>query len=442
MSTPVLQQHLPWHTQTIPGIPPNIEGLECSQFPCAAIGQARVSRPDVDLFSSKLTVIQWIGPSECLEYLPFLITSTLQIFILQVQSVTMNNLNSLDVFFKTIPLRSPFLRGFKFSLPPADSYAQAISRSLGELFSLLPELVSILFSSHYMTKELFTTLSQLPQLQDLSLIYWAEFWSDDKDVGNLPKREIDDDEEAGNDIPFRSLRKAKISISDFNFMITEVLRRDIQLLKLIDLTYSVVSPDRNFDSFFEPLHRICPNLKKISIPDVSLPFRTIRSLLKCPALVEIVSDGDVDMELEDIVTIAMDRSSWKVIILQPMKPLSYQALAHFTQNCPDLYELGLTLDPKLRIPDRNTFPTDIKFSSLTSLLVGFSELAPDFELAFFLSRIFSKPIKVRARGSETNCRLWKTLEELVNFIVTSQLKIRALEDENMLLRTQQCNNDT
>ncbi|GJJ07901.1 hypothetical protein Clacol_002107 [Clathrus columnatus] len=400
--------------------------LECYGFQHAALRQALVLRPTVVLFSSKLTAIQWTGPSEYLEYLLSLVISKLQILILQVELGTMKDLNTLDIFFKTIPLRSPYLRAFKFSFASANNDTQAISQLLGELCSLLSELVLILFPSHCMTEELFTTLSRLPQLQDLSLINWfPEFLSDDEDVGNLPKREIDDDEK---DIPFCSLQKAKISDSDF--MITEVLRRDIQLLKLVDLTYSAPSPAHTIGSpFFESLHRTCPNLKRISIFSYhDLPFQAIRSLLKCPALIEIVSDGDVDMKLKDIVTIATNRSSWRVINLPSVKALNYQALVHFAQNCPNLHKLGLTLDSTLGIPDLNT---DVKFSSLTSLVDMPSKSAPDIEIAWFLSKICSKPIRILGYDD-----LWATVEKLVNSIITFQLNIRTLEGESMLSRTQ------
>ncbi|GJJ07910.1 hypothetical protein Clacol_002116 [Clathrus columnatus] len=229
-----------------------------------------------------------------------------------------------------------------------------------------------------------------------------------------------------------------MAIYDFDLLTTEILQHGTQLLKLVDLTYVDYSHSQTI-TLMESLHRICPNLAKISICTADhLPFEAIQALLKCPALVEIISEGCIFMGLEDIVTVATNRPSWQVINLTSTGPLSYQALIPFAQNCPDLYRLGLKLDSKLGIPDPTTFTTDVKFSSLTSLGVGGSEPTPDFELTLFLSKICSKPIKIIDHYS----REWRTFEKLVNFHITTQLEIRTLKEEIMLLRTQKCNNDS
>ncbi|GJJ07889.1 hypothetical protein Clacol_002095 [Clathrus columnatus] len=416
----------------------NIRQLECCGIEYAALKHTLFWRPNGDLFSSKLVVLHWGGPSRYIDYLPSLVTSTLQ--VLQLELDFIQNPNMLDVFCRTIPPRSPSLRALKLTFQSENDDTQAVSRSLGELFSLLPELVLILLPSHCMTGELFTTLSRLPQLQDLSLLTKpSSLYMDDDVLGMLPKRKIEDDEEARKDVPFRSLRK--IEICDSDFMMAEVLRRDIQLLKLIDLIYLGSSP-HHIITLTESLHKTCPNIEKISIfASNSLPFPAIRSLLKCPALVEIFSDKTVDMRFEDLLTVATNRSSWKNIALRPVEPFSYQALVSFAQNCPHLYELGLTLDPRLGIPDVNASTTVVQFSSLTSLIVGVSELTPNFELASFLSKICSKPIKISAYGTEENTRLWKTVEKLVNSIIASQLELKTLKlkDENTELNTQSKN---
>ncbi|GJJ07923.1 hypothetical protein Clacol_002129 [Clathrus columnatus] len=182
----------------------------------------------------------------------------------------------------------------------------------------------------------------------------------------------------------------------------------------------------------DSLHRICPNLRKISIvASEDLPFRAIRPLLKCLTLVEMISQEDVDIELEDMVTITTNRSSWQVIHLPSVKPLSYQAMVPFARNCPHLYKLRLALDSKLGIPDPNVL--DVKFSSLASLIVGFSEPTSDFQLALFLSKICSKPIEITPYSLiPENHRLWKTVEKLVNFILTTQLENQRLKDENII----------
>ncbi|GJJ07918.1 hypothetical protein Clacol_002124 [Clathrus columnatus] len=409
--------------------------LQCRRIEYAALRQALFLRPKVDLFSSKLTVLYWDGLSKHIEYLSPLVTSTLQ--VLKVQLDKIESPDMLDVFCKTIPLRSPSLRSFQFGFPAANDNTQAVSRSLAQLFLLLSDLFSIQLPYHCITGELFTALSRLSQLQDLSLPgFCFLLMSRDDAVEMLPKRKVDNDEEKGKDIPFRSLEK--IHISKSNFMMAEVLRRDIQLPKLVDLTYSDPSPDYTISSpFFESLQRTCPNLKKISISSYhGLPFQAIRSLLKCPALVEIVSDRNVNMRLEDVVTMATDRSSWQVIRLPSAKPLNYQALVPFAKNCPNLYELSLTLDSKLGIPELDN--TDVRFSSLTSLhIIGdSSEPTPDFELALFLSKICSKPIKITGYH-----KLWKTVEKLVNTIITAQLENRRLKDENTILHARKCNHD-
>ncbi|GJJ07924.1 hypothetical protein Clacol_002131 [Clathrus columnatus] len=405
----------------------NIRQLKCHEIQHAALRQALLWRPNVDLLSSKLTLLKWDAPSEYIEYLPSLVTLTLQ--ILQLELDTIKNTNTLDIFCKTIPLHSPSLRALEVSFPPADNDTQAISRSLGELFSLLSELVLIRLPPHCMTGELFTTLSRLHQLQALSLSQYSySLYMDENIMEMLSKRRFDDDKESGKGIPFHSLEK--LDIFDSDFMMVEALRRGLQLLKLADLTY-LGTPDHTITSI-ESLHRTCPNIEKISIFADSLPFQAIRSLLKCPALVEIVLNSIVDADLEDIVTIATNRSSWKSITLPSVKPVSYHALIPFARNCPHLYKLNLTLDSTLGIPDPSAL--DVKFSSLTSLEGGLE--SPDFELAFFLSKIFSKPIEIIGYRSS-----WKTLEKLVNFIITTEIKNRTLEDENMLLRTQKCNHN-
>ncbi|GJJ07917.1 hypothetical protein Clacol_002123 [Clathrus columnatus] len=354
--------------------------LECYEIQYAALKQALFWRSNGALFSSKLTVLYWTGPLKGIEYLPSLVTSTLQ--VLQLELDLMDNPNMLDVFCKTIPLRSPSLRALEFSFPPADNDTQAVS-----------ELVLIRLPSHCMTGELFTTLSRLPQLQDLSSSQHPYYLcTDGGDImETLPKGKIENDEEASRDLPFRSLRK--IDIPDSDFMMAETLRRGIPLLKLIDLTWG--SFDGHTITFMESLHRTCPNLEEISIfVNDGLPFQAIRSLLKCPALVKIVSAGSFDMNLEDIVTIATNRSSWKSITLPSVKPVSYHALIPFAQNCPDLYELQLTLDSRLGVPDLDAFTTNIRFLSLASLhIIKSWELTPDFKLALFLSKICPNPIK-------------------------------------------------
>ncbi|GJJ07925.1 hypothetical protein Clacol_002132 [Clathrus columnatus] len=410
--------------------------LKCHGIQYAALRQALIWKPSINLFSPKLTILQWDAPSKYIEYLPSLVPLTLQ--TLQVRLDTIKNLNMMDVFCKTIPFRSPSLRALEFIFPPANKDTQTISRSLAELFSLLSEIIFLRLPPHCMAEELFTTLSRLPQLQTFSLLQHSYFVSMEGDlIETLPKRKFDADEEAGQDIPFCSLGRIHIDISsipDSDFMMTEVLRRGIQLLNLVHLTYSGF-PLNHTITFMESLHRICPNLvKMVVITDDCLPFQAIRSLLKCPVLVKICSVGTVDMDLEDIVTITTNRSSWKAITLPSEEPLSYHALVPFAQNCPDLYKLRLTLDSKLGIPDFNTFTTDIRFSSLTLLDVGGSELLPNFELVVFLSKICSKPIAIPDSHGP-----WKNIEKLTNLIIATQLEIQTLKDENMLLRTQKCN---
>ncbi|GJJ07885.1 hypothetical protein Clacol_002091 [Clathrus columnatus] len=408
--------------------------LECcgTQYVNAALRQALLWKPGGDLLSSsKLTAIYWDGLLEYIEYLPPLLTSTLQ--ILQVQLDIIENPRTLCIIYKTISLHSPSLRSFELSFPPANEVNQAISQSLGELFTLLTKLALIRLPSHCMTGELFTVLSDLSRLQDLSLPpYPRVLYMDENILERLRKLKTNDDQEARKDIPFRSLDKLDISGSDF--MMAEILRRDIQLLKLVDLTYRGSSRNRTI-AFMESVPRVCPNLEKISIfANNSLPFEPFRSLLKCPALVKIVSDGTIDMDLEDIVIVASDRSTWQVIVLPSVKPLGYQALIPFAQNCPDLYQLGLKLTSTLGFPDINSFPMDVKFSSLTSLDVGLSVLTSDFALASFLSRICSKPIEINSDGSQENCRLWKNAEELVNFVIKIQHHNQTLKDTVTLLR--------
>ncbi|GJJ07902.1 hypothetical protein Clacol_002108 [Clathrus columnatus] len=281
-----------------------------------------------------------------------------------------------------------------------------------------------------MTGELFIALSRLPQLQDLSLTFWSPGFSFvDRDLRDLPKKKIKHHDEPSKDIPFRSLERIDMSNSDF--MMTETLRCGLQLLKLVGLTYWYSSPDLTI-AFMGSLHKICPNLEEISISThVNLPFQAIRSLLKCPALVKIVSDNIVDMDLEAIAIIATNHSSWQVIDLPSAKALSYQALIPFARNCPDLYKLSLTLDSKLGIPDPNTFPMGVKFSSLTLLIVGVSELTPNPELALFLSKICTRPIEITSYSVT-----WKSIEKLVNVLITTQLEIQTLKDENTLLYAQ------
>ncbi|GJJ07927.1 hypothetical protein Clacol_002134 [Clathrus columnatus] len=415
----------------------HIRTLGCWGIQYSALRQALLWSPNVDLFSSKLTVLYWNGRSEYIEYLPPLVTSTLQ--ILKVQLDIIERPNTLDVLHQTILLRLPPLHSFELSFPPVGGGTEGVSRSLAGLFSLLSELVFIHLPCHCMTEKLFTALSRLPQLQHLSLSYLHSLSPDDNLMKTLPKKKIDDDQKARKDIPFCSLGKIDIDLSDSDFMMTEVLQRGIRLLELVDLTYSGHS-DHTM-AFMESLHKICPNLKKITIfaPD-GLPFR---SLLKCPALVKIVSGGDVDMKFEDSVTIATNRSSWQVITLPSVKPLSFQALVPFAQNCPDLYELGLTFNSKLGIPDLHAFTRDdVKFSSLTLLTVGFSEPTSDFGVVLFLSKLFSNPIEIKpSLFFQERHRLWKTLEKLLNFIISTQLEIRTLKDENTLLLAQKCNHD-
>ncbi|GJJ07874.1 hypothetical protein Clacol_002080 [Clathrus columnatus] len=225
-----------------------------------------------------------------------------------------------------------------------------VARSLCELVLLLRDLISISIPTHFVTLETFIILSRLPRLEDVLLSHELNM---DYVENHLHKKIITADEDSENTLPFPSLFFLSVndSLNYQGFTITKAFGQSIQLSALNTLSCSPYCESSDeIVAFMESVHIICPNLQSISIsgkdcPLARLPWQAIEVLLQCPKLDALkVSECTIDMELDNTLTVATNRSLWISIVLPPKKPFNYQALVAFAENCPHLNELGLTLD--------------------------------------------------------------------------------------------------
>ncbi|GJJ07851.1 hypothetical protein Clacol_002057 [Clathrus columnatus] len=285
---------------------------------------------------------------------------------------------------------------------------------------------------------------QVTRLENLEFTHPSTRW-DAEDVSRAEisaRRKTVDEEETGECLPFNSLKKFEIldpRQGPDTFTLAQALGHGIKLLQLVELTcWPVRLNSDQMVALMDSIHLVAPNLQKIVILDRSvIPGQAIRMLLKCRALVALQSEGDVDINLEDIITIATDRSSWKVVHLPSSRPLSHRALVPFAQNCSELVELVLTLDSSPGLPDLSTFTTNVRFASLTLLQVGFQpSTTSEAEVALFLSSICESPLKIYLHRYGRDVHLWSTVDRIVNTIIKARLENLSLKKEIALLRSE------
>ncbi|GJJ10005.1 hypothetical protein Clacol_004231 [Clathrus columnatus] len=303
-----------------------------------------------------------------------------------------------------------------------------------------------------MTPKLFTILSRLSNLKVLLMLSSTPNFVDVDFVKTLMKQKLIDDEAIKEFSPFHSLTDLFIcdnNNSHNNQVLTTstVLTFGFQFLKL---THLVCSPftktSEEITGLMELVHSVCPILKIITIKRPSgsstrIPWQAIQALLKCPRLRTLeVFNRTVDMELNDIHTVATNRSSWQSINLPSTQPLSYEALLYFAQNCPELGKLGLTLDnivielpyPHINV-DTSSNKTDILFSSLHTLNVGESPITSPVNIGIFLSRICGNTLKIISSEGGKYSQSWKTVSDIVDSM-NSTARVRMLNKEVAGLR--------
>ncbi|GJJ08049.1 hypothetical protein Clacol_002256 [Clathrus columnatus] len=240
--------------------------------------------------------------------------------------------------------------------------------------------------------------------------------------------------------PFHALEVLGImdKVNNPSFTISKALRHGVPFLKLVNLTCSPCCATlHELVILMESVHIVCPNLQEIVISSCSLPrlpCKAILALLQCPALHTLKATVPItDLALEHITIIVTNRTSWKNIALFPEKFLSCQpALIAFAQNCPDLVELGLTLNYDITLPDRAIRADDVRFVSLTTLNVGYSVINATCQIEFgmFLASICEHPLKILASGNFSAS--WKSVEKMVNSINTTA-HVRTLNKKIALL---------
>ncbi|GJJ15931.1 hypothetical protein Clacol_010210 [Clathrus columnatus] len=341
--------------------------------------------------------------------------------------------DTIDALCKTIAVRSPFLYALQMTLPHLNNAAQ-ISRSFSELIPILSKLTSISIPIHFMTRGLFTILSRLPRLEGLLLsiesnIPYAE---------SLIKQIWITEEETTELFPFHSLKQIYVTddLMETTFTLAKALGHGIRFHKLIHLNCTPYRQDSDqVISLMEWVSIACPIVCVIDLSGkhcVSghLPWQAIQALLQCKNLHTLrVLNSTINMELEDIVTVATNRRSWEVLVLPSSEALGYQALVVFAENCPWLVELGLTLNDRLGFPELRT---DICLSSLVTLNVGESTITSQTEVVRFLASICRSPIKIES--GNWCATSWKSVEELVDFITT---RVQMLKGEIALLQSSQ-----
>ncbi|GJJ10037.1 hypothetical protein Clacol_004263 [Clathrus columnatus] len=309
--------------------------------------------------------------------------------------------------------RSSSLRVFEFDVPFKRNHV-VISHSLGESMSSLQELMLVYLPTHFMTPALFKNMSRLPNFKNLTL------FTDSKNSrfgtqyveANIKRTVL-----TGNLPSFHSLRELNIADNTYRhtFTIFDALERSMKLAKLAYLTcFPQCEGSDKLTALMEAIPIVCPNLLTITItvhgPTPHLHSQAIHVLLKCPRLHKLDSHRMADLSMEDIVTIATNRTTWQILRLPSSNPLSLEALVPFARNCPDLVMLGLTLDGDL--PFSASEAQKVRFSSLKTLNVRFSMLTAPIEAGIFFSTICDGPLKI---NSDRKCAsLWKTVEKIVN----------------------------
>ncbi|GJJ07868.1 hypothetical protein Clacol_002074 [Clathrus columnatus] len=311
-----------WFTRSIPFIWARVELNDALNVLSPFLSYAALWRPPcAGLFSSKLVILQWQGEADHFNFLVPLLLPTLRVLCISLGKI--NDSDIMGGLCQTIASRSPLLRSLEIDVPWYEDDNLQVARSLCELVLLLRDLISISIPTHFVTLETFIILSRLPRLEDVLLSHELNM---DYVENHLHKKIITADEDSENTLPFPSLFFLSVndSLNYQGFTITKAFGQGIQLSALNTLSCSPYCESSDeIVAFMESVHIICPNLQSISIsgkdcPLARLPWQAIEILLQCPKLDALkVSECTIDMELDNTLTVATNRSLWISIVLPP-----------------------------------------------------------------------------------------------------------------------------
>ncbi|GJJ07730.1 hypothetical protein Clacol_001935 [Clathrus columnatus] len=430
----------PWHRFCL--YAKYVRFLKCFDINSPNLEKAVGWEPCKNIFklSSRLTVLHWRGVEKHIDCLPSFLTPTLQLLHISLDVITKPK--KIDDLFKSIATRSPSLFALQLVIPFVKSHGLTVSHSLQELIQALSQLVSVDVPINLVTPDLFTILSKLPNLEDLTLFESTDDYDIQKEeafykwsIKQSGKGKENEDSTKEELLPFPSLRDFYISdmLHNQSFTVAKALKHGVQFLKLSSLTCSPYYEESDqIVELMKSVHVVCPNLREIKLhqtdsPVDDIPWAAILPLLQCLELHTLHVDScTVNMGLKDLVSLTTNRPFWKNVGLPSTVPLSYRALITFAQNCPNIVKLSLTLDPHLNFPDLAKFKTEVSLPSLTVLDVKNSYLTEtsQIKIGLFLASICKNPLEIQSYGGGKSS--WQYIQKMVNYIIKLKKEVTQL----------------